>query len=94
MPPFRTSWLYLVSPFTLQRYELFPYVPNKSQSILSFFISQTCETAIFEISSLFICKVQDYFLTLQSLHAEAPLVGGTDDGGDLYIGKAYLALCA
>ena len=21
MPPFRTSWLYLVSPFTLQRYE-------------------------------------------------------------------------
>ena len=28
MPPFRTSWLYLVSPFTLQRYELFPYLPT------------------------------------------------------------------
>jgi len=28
MPPFRTSWLYLVPPFTLQRYELFLKVPN------------------------------------------------------------------
>ena len=24
MPPFRTSWLYLVPPFTVQIYELFP----------------------------------------------------------------------
>lgn len=61
----------------------------------SFFsFPKPCETAIFEISSHFACKVQDYFLTLQSLHAEAPLVGGTDEGGDLYIGKAYLTLCA
>jgi len=28
MPPFRTSWLYLVSPFTLQRYDKFPKLPN------------------------------------------------------------------
>ena len=28
MPPFRTSWLYLVSPFTLQRYNKFPKLPN------------------------------------------------------------------
>ena len=28
MPPFRTSWLYLVPPFTLQRYEIFPFIPN------------------------------------------------------------------
>jgi hypothetical protein len=28
MPPFRTSWLYLVPPFTLQRYELFLKLPS------------------------------------------------------------------
>ena len=37
MPPFRTSWLYLVPPFTLQRYELFLKVPNilAKKSIIS-----------------------------------------------------------
>ena len=37
-----------------------------------------------------ICKVQKFFLSLQSLHTEALLVGGTGEDGDLYIGKAYL----
>ena len=61
----------------------------------SFFLFlKPCETAIFEISSHFACIVQDNLVTLQSLHAEVLLAGGTDEGGDLYIGKAYLTLCA
>jgi hypothetical protein len=40
MPPFRTSWLYLVSPFTLQRYEVFLNIPNYSGKIYYFSLLQ------------------------------------------------------
>ena len=38
--------------------------------------------------------IQKIFVSLRCLHTEALLVGGTDEDGDLYIGKALLdALC-
>jgi hypothetical protein len=60
MPPFRTSWLYLVSPFTLQRYELLPFLPNKSRFILSFFLKSSLFSKIFPIFAQFNNKCRRY----------------------------------
>jgi hypothetical protein len=53
-------------------------------------LHKPCESISWQFSFSIICKVQKIFLSLQSLHTEAPLVGGTGEDGDLYIGKAYL----
>ena len=39
----------------------------------------------------FICISQKLSLSLHRLHAEAPLAGGVDEGGDLYIGKSVIS---
>ena len=55
-------------------------VANIINFAVHIYFHKPCENAFFEISSHFTCKVQEYSLTLQSLHTEAPLVGGTGEG--------------
>ena len=43
-----------------------------------------------QILAAFIWNVKIILLSLQRLHTEASLVGGVDEGGDLYIGKSVI----
>lgn len=61
---------------------------NISPFFTIYAIRQIPITPFFVFSSHFTCRVQNYFLSLQSLHAEALLAGGTDEVGDAIYEKA------